>query len=518
MAAEQAGNLHALQSQGLLRHSATTGISGYRAQAMPQYSSSVMKAHMMSGNVYANGHASTSCSLSILHATPGQVAASSSSVARSSCLPRPVTTASSSAPFQRTASPVKGYVARLPSSANSSLAPAAPCGSLLSTGGQASGSPQPSMTAAARSAPNRHVSPRIVGTQSPPAPGMPAMLGASPSQNIIRRSSCPPPAARSQGPNATSSRVSNISFVAKVLVPEPTSPAIAMRQTTTVQGTTVNALQFMASGLAGTASPPMNAGAVGSTASVSSARSPSVRQPPPGQLPLRSARTTISGALTARGSKTISRVKGGSAVCLNEGAQGLPASPPGSSRRTPPLSSRQTTGGISSRLSTRNNHLDNRRPLSREEMIVSGRLRQTILQGSPRCNTDSAVKLVNEPAYLDRQAFLGEVDSSCASVLTLPGPIVGVNDTESVATNPEVHMIEDNFISDHLADGQSRQSSHELDAGVKDLCNSLISPRSSQTCDAPTDPGGDAPTDPGTDSPRNDPSPSLDCRSEPLPA
>merc|ERR1719183_2813199 len=92
-----------------------------------------------------------------------------------------------------------------------------------------------------------------------------------------------------------------------------------------------------------------------------------------------------------------------------------------------------------------------RRPVTREEMITSGRLKQTVHASSPRLSSPSGTSTIADEAAgvgrLGRQVFatgcLGEADSSNRSVLTLLGPMTGVNDTESVATDPEVHMIQD---------------------------------------------------------------------------
>mmetsp|Transcript_29665 Transcript_29665/g.47781 ORF Transcript_29665/g.47781 Transcript_29665/m.47781 type:complete len:466 (+) Transcript_29665:58-1455(+) len=436
------------------RHASAMGVSGYQTQALAaKLSPPTLKAHVVSGSVYSNGH---SC------ASLGHAAASPSSPVLARTV-SPLHTASRGQPaLARAASPLKGqqgYVTRTASTANSSVAPPG-------------GASQPSL------AQRRHISPRTQPNSvgSPPVPGL---LQPSPTKSVtpqvMRRSSCPPPVVRSGSNIGSSNRVPSGIVMAKVVTSETlSSPAHTMRQMSAVPGITASTLQ----------APAVSSTGAPNIATVS--RSATTGKPVSLQAasPHRPARLS-TGALTARSING----RGASTTSLGD-----VASPRALGQRALLPSTRQSNGGLPPRSSPRETSGAARRAVSREEMISSGRLRQTIA-GSPRAHRSNGspcsgvLQFVSDPLLvptLERREApthgvggLRSTDSSTASVMTLPGPVAESNDLSQDLNVGE--SITD--VTLRLSDTSQRQQD------MKDPID--MSPRSALTADVPTEPGTD---------------------------
>lgn len=162
--------------------------------------------------------------------------------------------------------------------------------------------------------------------------------------------------------------------------------------------------------------------------------------------------------------------------------------------------------------------------MSREEMITTGRLRQTDRRHDA-CRRD-IVTITSTPRERNgggatgsrndspRQRRLGhgllssaQADNGCeaerdicasqASVVTLPGP--SVDEIDGIATNPDAHIFQ------CLSDLRHLQPTQLVDL-TKDIC--MSTPRSEITADVPTEPGAEL--EPGCEptellSPRTEP-------------
>lgn len=172
------------------------------------------------------------------------------------------------------------------------------------------------------------------------------------------------------------------------------------------------------------------------------------------------------------------------------------------------MPSRQSTGGLANRGLLSHGNTQGLRRVTREEMITSGRLRQSSAMSTvtPRKLSAGLISdMTIDRGRPDRQVPLRgvlslgvlslyqaedantAVDASVASLVTLPGPRVGEDDdiTADIVTNPDMHVKQD------LADPQWRQfAASDLEENFKDM-QASNTPRSELTQDAPTDPGAE---------------------------